>query len=274
MARDISRSASHAPATLEAPCAAARNMLVVRDALFRWYWSLERRIVPGLCSSQLVFADVLTALFVGRPVWLDLGCGRRPFPEWMPREEDRLLERVGWPVGVDRDLQSLRDHHAYRDKVLSGGEALPFKSGVFDVVSANMVVEHLEQPDLVLREIHRVLRPGGHFLFHTPNRRHWPLTLARLVPEFIKRWLIHLLEGRRPEDVFATHYRFNDPDQILHLATTAGFRVERLHLLSSSATTPMLGPLVLIELLWIRWLRRPSCAGLRSNIIGILRVHS
>ena len=40
-------------------------------------------------------------------------------------------------------------------------EGIPFPSASFDVVHANQVIEHVRRTDLLLREIRRVLRPGG-----------------------------------------------------------------------------------------------------------------
>lgn len=49
-------------------------------------------------------------------------------------------------------------------------EPLPFEDGAFDAVMMNEVFEHL-RIDLfaTMREVHRVLRPGGHLLLSTPN---------------------------------------------------------------------------------------------------------
>jgi SAM-dependent methyltransferase len=243
----------------------------LRRLAYRAYWRVERVLTPGLRSSQYVFAERLVDVMTNRPAWLDLGCGRRPFPEWMPEHMRRVLSRVGHPVGIDLDRESLRDHDAYRDKLMATAEALPFADDTFDVVSANMVVEHVADPAAMLREIRRVLRPGGAFVFHTSNRRHWPLVVAAHVPERVKLAAASLLESRQPDDVFPTHYRINDERRVRALAADTGFDVERLDLLSTSAVTVVLGPVVLIELLFIRVIQHPSLAGLRSNIIAILR---
>jgi ubiquinone/menaquinone biosynthesis C-methylase UbiE len=206
-----------------------------------------------------------------RPVWLDLGCGRRPFPEWMSDQAEGVVRSAGWAVGIDLDAGSLRDHQSYPDKVLGGADTLPFKDATFDLVSANMVVEHLPDPAHTLAEIHRVLKPGGRFAFHTPSRFHWPLWLSAHVSERIRLPIVRFLENRRSEDVFPTHYRMNDEAQIRAVAETTGFQIEQLRFLSTSAVTVMLGPVVLGELLWIRLIRRPRLAQLRSNIIAILK---
>lgn len=48
-------------------------------------------------------------------------------------------------------------------------QPLPFVDESFDVVCSIEGIEHLENPSAFLREIHRVLKPGGHAAISTPN---------------------------------------------------------------------------------------------------------
>jgi ubiquinone/menaquinone biosynthesis C-methylase UbiE len=49
---------------------------------------------------------------------------------------------------------------------------LPFRAGAFDAVAASSVLEYVDDPVTVLRECHRVLRPGGIVLCTVPDPRH------------------------------------------------------------------------------------------------------
>jgi len=150
-------------------------------------------------------------------------------------------------------------------------EHLPFPPASFDVATANMVVEHLADPDVVLREVQRVLQPGGMFIFHTPNVRSVMMRIASITPQSWKTWLACILEGRKEEDVFPTLYKMNTPAAVQEAAARTGFRVEELRLVSTTAVTSLLGPIAIFELLYLRLLETPGLQGYRSNLIVILR---
>ena len=148
---------------------------------------------------------------------------------------------------------------------------LPFKSEAFDLVTANMVVEHLDNPGEQFREISRILKPKGVFLFHTPNAYGYGVILSKFVPEGLKGKLIYLLEGRQEHDVFPTHYKANTEAQVKALARVNGFEVLQLDLIPTDAIFAMIPPLAALELLWIRLLMTPPFRSLRTNMIVALR---
>ncbi len=248
--------------------------MTLGDALEIIYRRCQRLIVPELRPSQYAYFETLGTAVDSRRAWLDVGCGRRLVPDWLINAdsvESTLVGRVNWLVGADLDLDSLRERPNLRDKVQASGSNLPFRRETFDVVSANMVMEHVAEPRRMLEELQRVLRPGGLFAFHTPNCRFWAIRLAGAMPRRVKLMAIALLEGRAEEDVFPTHYRFNDVRDITSLAEAAGFEVVQLETVSSSPVTARLGPVAILELCWIRVLRASALKGRRSNIIGVLR---
>jgi SAM-dependent methyltransferase len=241
----------------------------LRKRLLRIYWQLERRITPGVRSSQDTYAAVVKAHVTGATRWLDLGCGHQFWPEWIPGDRE-TASRAALCVGLDPDYVSIRQHMALRHRVV--GLQLPFVDGSFNLVTANMVFEHLEDPLAVLREIRRLLTRDGVCLFHTTNAWYWQTALSRYVPQIVKNWLVKLSEGRAADDVYPTHYRINTEQAIRRVAQKAGFEAREVTMLNTSAAGRilLLGPFVVLELLWIRltqqaWLRRH-----RTNIIAII----
>ena len=52
---------------------------------------------------------------------------------------------------------------------LNNNSTLPYENDAFDIITATEVIEHLEDFRAVLREAHRVLKPGGLLVISTPN---------------------------------------------------------------------------------------------------------
>jgi len=245
-----------------------------RRSLYRFYLFVQGLLVPRLRNSQYAYREMLRLLIDPGRRWLDLGCGHQFLPEWMPgseKEEIAILKRAQISVGIDADLPSLSKHRMLKDRVLGDIERLPFRDHSFDLVTANMVVEHVQDPSGLLDEVSRILSPNGLFLFHTPNRYGYATLITAVLPTALKIKLAGFLQNRRQEDVFTTFYRMNSPGAVRRMARESGFEVLELLVIESSAQTIMLGPMVILELLWIRILRLPVLKNLRTNIITILR---
>src|SRR5438552_3817688 len=143
--------------------------MALRDHLFIIYGRLRDAIVPGLRYSQHFYEHRLAELVNPGVDWLDLGCGHHVLPLWKEQAERALVRRCRSVTGVDCDRPSLDRHRSVRRLVCGDITGLPFRDGSFDLVTANMVVEHLRDPENQFREIGRILRPGGMLLLHTPN---------------------------------------------------------------------------------------------------------
>jgi SAM-dependent methyltransferase len=92
----------------------------------------------------------------------DLGCGLDA------AFLDFAAERIAYGVGVDdqvRDGAGGRWKHVHTDI----REPLPLESGEFDNVVMLAVLEHLAEPEPVLREAYRILKPGGSLILTWPS---------------------------------------------------------------------------------------------------------
>ncbi len=243
----------------------------LRESLFRCYRKLERLMIPGLRSSQYAYYETVRSHLDKRRTWLDLGCGHQVFALWMLDEQAELVARTGFVAGIDFDLPSLKRHAGIAHRAVADVQFSPLKSGTFDLITANMVVEHLEDPPKVLAEIRRMLKPGGLFVFHTPNYRNYLIFIASLVPDRIKKKIVRFLESREATDVFPTHYRLNTPEDIREHANRSGFRLVELRLERSSAAIGSLGPLAIFELFIIKLLGYESLKKYRPDIVAVLQ---
>jgi dolichol-phosphate mannosyltransferase len=94
---------------------------------------------------------------------LDVGCGSSRIVVALPKA-------VGFDI-AQRKLRWLRPRH---DTLVRGeGRSLPFAGESFDAVLCSEVLEHVPDPLVMLRELDRVLRPGGTLILGTPDYGRW-----------------------------------------------------------------------------------------------------
>jgi ubiquinone/menaquinone biosynthesis C-methylase UbiE len=203
--------------------------------------------------------------------WLDIGCGRQIVPSWASplSEQETLVRRASLFAGIDTD-HALVEHPLLRCRVVAIGQHLPFRDKSFNLITANMVFEHLEYPAEILREVHRVLSPGGKLIFHTPNLHYPYIFLASLVSDSIKKPLIRLLEQREEQDVFKTYYHSNTVKTIEDLAAAGGFGVDGIQVGGSVGTFQRLGPLAAAEVFFLKMLSLGWCKRFNATITAVL----
>ena len=114
--------------------------------------------IPGDHSRQ-VLADHYAARLRPARV-MDLGCGTGDSVELF-RALDPEVEWVG--VDIEDSPEVAERTRAGGEFVTYDGETLPFDDASFDLVYCKQVLEHVERPHELLREVARVLQPGGHF---------------------------------------------------------------------------------------------------------------
>ncbi len=128
-----------------------------------WGFGQERRL--ELVRRQITFeGDVV----------LDIGCGIGTYMT-------RFRELGADVAGLDVDLQRVRQARESGQNVAVGtAERLPFETASFDVVLLNEVLEHVADDRLAIREVARVLAPGGQAVVFVPNRW-WPFETHGIV---------------------------------------------------------------------------------------------
>lgn len=179
---------------------------------------------PGWRPATELYAVLVQQNLTPTAQVLDIGCGRGGLVE-------QLNHPLAQVVGIDPDWLSLHEHRLALPRAAAFSDALPFAPNTFDVAFASWVLEHLARPLLTFQSIARVLKPGGAFVFITPNGRH-PLallnkTLGRLGK--LQGRLVAGLYGRSADDTFATHYHANCQSDLEQLAAQSGLRLTTLH---------------------------------------------
>lgn len=109
--------------------------------------------------------------------------------------------------------------------VINGaGETLPFATATFDLALCWDVVEHVHNPQALLAELARVLRPGGQVLLTIINRYafrdpHYHLPLINWIPRPAAEWVI-TRTGRTKQAAFRDMQRLSD----MHYFTFGAFQ--------------------------------------------------
>jgi 2-polyprenyl-3-methyl-5-hydroxy-6-metoxy-1,4-benzoquinol methylase len=136
--------------------------------------STPSRGKPADYGQEIVrrrFRIAATRVAFENKIILDFGCGNGA-------QTVQFLGTGAKVTAIDielRDLQSLRNYLREQNRreilpVHYDGAHLPVASGVIDIVTSFEVLEHVPDEATALREIHRVLKPGGEIIFSVPNK--------------------------------------------------------------------------------------------------------
>ncbi len=141
---------------------------------------------------------VAEAMPAGCGTAVDLGCGTGLVLERMRGRADLVIGVDGSPRMLELSRRRLAEDSAGVSLRIGELDHLPLRDGEADFACINMVLHHLSDPQAALREIRRVVRPGG-LLFAADFDRH---TQERMRTDYGDRWLgfdraaLHaLLEG-------------------------------------------------------------------------------
>ena len=233
------------------------------QGLTKW---IDRRFYPDHQAhwDDLLFRERILSKMSTSSVVLDLGAGAGILPQMNFKG---CAARI---CGIDLDPRVIDNPMLDEGRVADAGR-IPYGDGMFDLVLADNVLEHLEQPLDVFREIARVLKPGGYFLFKTPNRRHYVPTIARMMPHgFHQRF--NRMRGREVEDTFPTVYQANTKRDVAKLALGTAMVVESIdHIEGRPEYLRIAWPAYMLGLFYERFVNaNEALAGLRVILVGTL----
>ena len=178
---------------------------------------LDRKLYPEYQNNwdDKLFRKEILAYIEPSSALLDLGAGAGVVLEMNFKG---LCSKV---CGVDLDERVLVNKMLDEGKVADVNE-LPFPDSSFDIVFSDNLMEHVDAPINIYKEVRRVLKPGGFFLFKTPNKYHYMPLVARLTPHIFHQWF-NKLRGRKTIDTFPTRYKSNSSGDIRKIANISGF---------------------------------------------------
>ena len=95
---------------------------------------------------------------------LENGCGVGMYVE-------HLSPLGGKVIGLEYDFERAAEARRNSPQIINAaGESLPLPSGTFDLILSHEVLEHVQDDRAAIREMVRVLKPGGRAVIFCPNR--------------------------------------------------------------------------------------------------------
>lgn len=127
-------------------------------------------------------------------------------------------------IGLDIECNFLAEHKNKANFLLADARRLPFRDETFEVVIATEVIEHFEQGEMFVKEVHRLLANGGIYILTTPNRLRFTA---------LPRSLIVRAGGNRiVRGAIAEHVREYTAKELRSILERAGFCVESVTFLA------------------------------------------
>jgi len=179
-------------------------------------------------ANSEAYAALVAEHLNPKSLWLDAGCGRRLLEDDMDPLEEWLVAHCGAIFGMD---PALTHHRNIRLLVQGALDALPFADGSLDLITCNMVAEHLDDPGKSFGEVARCLRTLGVFIVKTPNLLNYGVmgnaVASKVMPE---KWRLRLVKGsddRAPEGFFPVRYKANTMRRLERLMQRSGLQVHK-----------------------------------------------
>lgn len=183
-----------------------------------------------LCERRRIFSDFAKSLPTHDLAVLDIGGRLQPF-------RSLIEDRLGNYIAIDPVLEGLLN-------VVAVGEAIPFRNAAFDLVICTQVLTYSAEPQRVISEVHRVLKPGGALFLSVPAifPRYFDIRWC-----FMPDGLLGLLSSFSRSEIIPEDYSIAGMLRTFNLFLDTFIRSDRLKKLTSCTVYPLmnLGGLVL-----------------------------
>lgn len=253
---------ARAPRNANAACPYAPRELMQTELEARFY-DRSRGWVDGTTE----FHNLIRSCVKPNATLLEIGAGpTNPTSEF--------LSTLGTLTGIDPDADVMTNRflsHAFTMQ----GERFPLENQAYDLCVSDYVAEHLPDPVTHLREVYRVLKPGGCYLFRTPNFTHYVTLISAATPHWFHKRVANRARGLPAEahDPYPVHYLINSSRRVKALAEDAGFRIESLRMVEKEPSYGRFAKAAFYAgLVYERLVNRfDQLASFRSNMQVVLR---
>ena len=211
-------------------------MYIWRD-ISSYSLKLKERFYGKQEHPYRVYERIIAKYINKGDVVVDAGCGREALVL------QKLIVKSNILVGLDiSGLEKMENNKAVY-LITSDLSKISLKDNSIDIVISRSVLEHLRNPIIVYKEINRILKPDGYFIFLTPNFFDYASIAAKIIPNRFHSYIVKRTEGRNEEDTFPTYYKSNTQWAIKNLSISAAFKVDRIFLLGQYPSYFMFNPL-------------------------------
>ncbi|MBI4091397.1 class I SAM-dependent methyltransferase [candidate division WWE3 bacterium] len=197
---------------------------------------------------------------------LDAGCGNGNYLI------DEFRDRIDLACGVDLKPEFTSKNVCLDEIRYSSLQKIPYEDETFDFVIMLWVLEHLKNPLAVLKEMSRVLKPGGELIFATPNKNFISLVLKNFLSSKRANFFINKhFYGRFEKEVFETFYLANTLADLKDLFARANFKTEKLELNFDPGYTSFDSLTFYFTILVSSFLRVLGLDSFESHIVGRIK---
>ena len=181
---------------------------------------LRNRMFGNKPTSMSVYHDLIAKAVEPGMTVLDVGCGRGAIAPYSWHQHTNIKL---W--GIDPDPTAAENPHLESFTLLTDDPNWQIPSGTVDLAICRYVLEHVEDPTAFFRNLSRVLKPGGKFVFLTPNRWHPAMIASHWLPFGLKQRILALTKRADPHDVFPTCYLLNSARAVKQAAQRFGLDI-------------------------------------------------
>lgn len=226
------------------------------------------RSKPGWKDGTVEFHEIIDCMCsTDESVLLEVGPGPDNQTSAYLSARSRRLD------GLDIDPRARSNGELDNVFIYDGGR-FPIADESYDLVVADYVMEHVEEPSLMLREIYRVLKCKGAFVFRTPNIFHYVSLVSHFTPQSFHVATANKVRNRTGDvlDPYPTFYRFNSERSIRAIAEQAPMRVEKLRFVEKEPSYLKFNSIAYrFGVVYERVMNLTSFfEGMRANIFGVL----